>query len=206
MIYKLKGIFGQTVALRSQDNNSENGQALVVIALVLVILLALVGIAVDIGLVYARQSQLSAAVDSAALAGVTELNRQPDERQNAVNRGAEFMHANNIPEGAVTNTFANDIGLYGFDKPSPATTLGARTFSVTGTMPVELYFLRVLGFESAPVNASATAAYFPLVDMYASRRVEDGALSTSNQAIFGPHIHVNNGDPFMSTMAILFPI
>ena len=174
----------------------EQGQAMVVIALVMVLLLALVGIAVDIGLVYARQSQLSLAVDSAALAGVTELNRQPDEKDNAVDRGAEFMNANNIPETAVTNTFAADVGLYAFDRPSPATTLGARTFTVTGTMPVELYFLRVLGFENAPINATATAAYFPLVDMYASRRVESGALSTSNQAVFGPNIHVDNGDPF----------
>jgi hypothetical protein len=196
MINKLKIVLTQETALRSRENASENGQALVIIALALIVLLALAGLAVDIGLVYARQSQLSAAVDSSALAGVIELNRDANERQDAVNRGAEFMHANNIPELAVANIFASDVGRYAFDQPSNAVTLGARSFTVTGTMPVELYFLRVLGFENAPVNAMATAAYFPLVDMFASRRVEDGALSTSNQAVFGPHIHVDNGDPF----------
>ncbi|HET6446042.1 MAG TPA: pilus assembly protein TadG-related protein [candidate division Zixibacteria bacterium] len=196
MIKRLNAAFSQEVALRSEDDKGESGQAIVIIALILLVLLALVGIAVDIGLVYARQSQLSLAVDSSALAGVLELNRDANERQAAINRGAEFLHVNNMPESAVTNTFANDVGLYAFDTASNATTLGARTFSVTGTLPVELYFLRVLGFKTVPVSAKATAAYFPLADMYASRRVEFGALSTSNQAIFGPHIWVNNGDPF----------
>lgn len=196
MINKLKATFAQIVALRPISKMNESGQSIVLVALALIALMGFVGIAVDVGLVYARLSQLSSAVDSSALAGVTELNRGPNERQDAVNRGSEFMHANNLPAPVVSNTFASDVGMYAFDKPSSATALGARTFSVTGTWPVDLYFLRVLGFDSVPVHASATAAYFPLADLYASRRVEDGALSTSNQAIFGPHIHVDNGDPF----------
>ena len=67
-----------------------------------------------------------------------------------------------------------------FERPSNATSLWARSFSVTATWPVDLFFMRILGFDSASINATATATYFPLADVYASRRVEDGALSTSN--------------------------
>ncbi|MGD2048137.1 MAG: Tad domain-containing protein [Chloroflexota bacterium] len=196
MLEKLMAACSRMIHQRSTGMNNESGQSIILLALALVVLLGFVGIAVDVGLVYARLSQVSSAVDSSALAGVTELNREADEKQSAINRGSEFLHANNLPGPIVATTFANDVGMYAFDKPSNATELGARTFSVTATWPIDLYFLKVLGFESVPVNASATAAYFPLADIYASRRLEDGALSTSNQAIFGPHIHVENGDPF----------
>jgi hypothetical protein len=45
------------------------------------------------------------------------------------------------------------------------------------------------------LNSSSTAAYFPITDIYASRRV-DGALTTSNQAVFGPNVCSSFGDPF----------
>ena len=196
MIVKLKGSGRQISKLISTPTSSESGQSIVIIAAALIILLAITGLAIDVGFIYARLSKLTTAVDASALAGVTELNRDPNERQDAVNRGAEFLHANNLPGSVVSNTFGSDLGMYGFDKPSNATKLGARSFSVTATWPVDLFFLRILGFETAPIQATATATYFPLANVYASRRVEDGALSTSNQAIFGPHIHVDNGDPF----------
>ena len=51
----------------------ETGQSIVIIAVVMVALLAFVGLAIDLGLVWARRAQLVAAVDAAALAGVTEI-------------------------------------------------------------------------------------------------------------------------------------
>ena len=48
----------------------ETGQSIVIIAVVMVALLAFVGLAIDLGLVWARRAQLTAAVDAAALAGV----------------------------------------------------------------------------------------------------------------------------------------
>ena len=61
----------QKVATRK--NKSEEGQSIVIIALILVALLVFAGIAVDVGFIFARNSQLQAAVDAAALAGVPEL-------------------------------------------------------------------------------------------------------------------------------------
>lgn len=179
-----------------QDLDRERGQSIVLIALGLVGLLAMVGLAVDVGLVYARNAQLSNAVDAAALAGVVELNRDANEQQNALDRAAEFLNANNIPVPAIENTMDN--GLYAFDADPDSATLGARTFAITVTQPVDLFFLRVIGRDTINVTESATASNFPLADIYASRRVETGALSTSNQAVFGPNLCVDFGDPFSS--------
>jgi Flp pilus assembly protein TadG len=176
----------------------QHGQSVVIVAFAFVGILAVVGLAVDVGFVYARRAQLSSAVDAAALAGVVELTRAQNEQQNALDRAAEFLNANDIPESAIRYTLDN--GLFAFDADPDSTTIGARTFALTVTQEVELFFLRVIGRHSVNLTESATAANFPLADLYASRRVETGALSTSNQAVFGPHSCVDQGDPFSSEL------
>lgn len=177
---------------RIRHPQAEKGQSLVLLALMFVGLLAFMGLAIDVGFIYVRQAQLTAAVDAAALAGVSELT-SPGMLPVANLRAAEFMHAHNLPSVVITRTFANPDNY-----SEGLSVLGARQYSITATWPVDLFFLRVIGRDTFSVTKSATAAQFPLADIYASRRVEDGALSTSNQAIFGPHICVTYGDPFSS--------
>lgn len=193
----------QSLIKKFRDHDDQRGQSIVLLALGFIGLLAMIGLAVDVGLIYARNAQLSNAVDAAALAGVVELNRDANEQQNALDRAAEFLNANNIPVPAIENTMDNQ--LYAFDADPDSATLGARTFAVTVTLPVDLFFLRVIGQDDVHVTASATASNFPLADIYASRRVETGALSTSNQAVFGPHLCVEFGDPFSSFSDPLAP-
>lgn len=185
----------ETMKQRQRDKESERGQSIVLVALMFIGLLGLVGLAVDVGFIFARRSQLSSAVDAAALAGVVELTNSATEQEDALHRAAEFLRANNIPEPVILAT-VSDARNYAFDADQNSSTLGARNFAITVTWPVELFFLQVLGFEKADIVESATAANFPLADIYASRRVEIGALTTSNQAVFGPNICVDNGDPF----------
>ena len=53
--------------------DSQRGQSLVLVALMIIGLVGFVGLAVDVGFVFARRAQLTAAVDAAALAGATEV-------------------------------------------------------------------------------------------------------------------------------------
>lgn len=181
-----------------QADSQEKGQSIVLIALMMVAILAFVGIAIDVGFIFARGSQLQSAIDSAALAGVTELTGWTEGgannatlEGNALTKSAQFLNANNMPI-SVTNSInlANNINV-------SETPLGATEYAVTATWPVETYFLKVIGFR-APINLtrSATAAIFSLADIYVSRRVEDGVLSTSNQAIFGYDSCSHMGDPY----------
>lgn len=173
------------VSKQFHTHEQEKGQSIVVIALVLVGLLAMVGLAVDVGLVFSRGAALSKAVDSAVLAAVTEVI-DVDELDEADLKAGQFLNANGMPV-TVTQSLNTAANL---------NDLGAIQYSVTATWPVELYFLKLIGRTEIAVTRSATAAYFPVTDIYASRRVEDGALTTSNQAVFGPLVCTSYGDPF----------
>lgn len=185
----------QFIQQKQQASNREKGQSIVLIALMMVAIIAFVGIAVDVGFIFARGSQLQAAIDSAALAGVVELSGwTPGDTAlegAARTKSAQFLNANNMPV-SVTNSIniTNNVQV-------STTPLGATQYAVTATWPVETYFLKVIGFRQ-PINLtrSATAAIFSLADIYVSRRVEDGVLSTSNQGIFGPSACTHMGDPF----------
>lgn len=187
----IKQLFQQ----KQEATTREKGQSIVLIALMMVAIIAFVGIAVDVGFIFARGSQLQSAIDSAALAGVVELTSwTPGDavsEGDARTKSAQFLNANNMPV-SVTNSIniTNNIDV-------STTPLGATEYAVTATWPVETFFLRVIGFDE-PINLtrSATAAIFSLADIYVSRRVEDGVLSTSNQGLFGPDICINFGDPY----------
>jgi hypothetical protein len=175
----------KTLLNESSGDNGQSGQSMVIIALVMVGLLAFTGLAVDVGLIFARSSQLQAAVDAAALAAVTEVTTVGDTVA-ADTKAVQFLNANGVPP-AVTASMRSAAGV---------TPLKATEYSLTATWPVNLFFLKLVGQDIANVTKSATAAYFSLTDIYASRRVESGVLSTSNQAVFGPHICIDYGDPY----------
>lgn len=178
-------------------NQKETGQSIVIIAVVMVGLLAFVGLAIDLGMVWARRAQLTAAVDAAALAGVTEIETSAGFA-GAQTKARQFLYSNEIPASVVSS---NSLTRYA----QSANAIGATQFTVTSTWPIELYFMKLLGFETFDVTHSATAAYFPLVDIYASRRVELGTLGSSNQAIFGSNCVTSNGDPFSPTNSTFRP-
>jgi Flp pilus assembly protein TadG len=190
---------------KQTDNQEEKGQSIVLIALMMVAIIAFVGIAVDVGFIFARGSQLQSAIDSAALAGVVELSgwTPPGNaamEADALTRSAQFLNANNMPI-SVTNSL-NISGNIDVSR----TPLGATQYAVTATWPVETYFLKALGFrEPIDLTRSATAAIFSLADIYVSRRVEDGVLSTSNQGIFGPDACTHMGDPFSPLNSVWAP-
>jgi hypothetical protein len=185
----------QFIQQKQQAANRQKGQSIVLIALMMVAIIAFVGIAVDVGFIFARGSQLQSAIDSAALAGVVELSGWTPGNTTlegaARTKSAQFLNANNMPV-SVTNSIniTNNVRVNN-------TPLGATQYAVTATWPVETFFLKVIGFRE-PINLtrSATAAIFSLADIYVSRRVEDGVLSTSNQGIFGPSSCTHMGDPY----------
>ncbi|MBK7895666.1 MAG: pilus assembly protein TadG-related protein [Candidatus Promineifilaceae bacterium] len=186
----------QLIQNKQTDTERQKGQSIVLIALMMVVIIAFVGIAVDVGFIFVRGSQLQSAIDSAALAGVVELSgwSPPGNATlegNARTKSAQFLNANNMPV-SVTNSINITNNLRVSNTP-----LGATEYSITATWPVETFFLKVIGFRE-PINLtrSATAAIFSLADIYVSRRVEDGVLSTSNQGIFGPDSCTHMGDPF----------
>ncbi len=157
---------------------------MVLIAAGLIVLLGFVGLAVDLGMVWVRDAQLQAGVDSAALAGAPELSRGGQSSADQV--AQQFLFTNKLP-GASIESLTSSIGQ---------SLLGERQYTLTVTWTVDLYFMRLFAFNQVNLVRSATAAYFPLTDIYASSRGDDGALNVSNQALFGPRICTSYGDPY----------
>ena len=70
--------------------DNERGQSLVILAFSFVSLIALLGLAIDLGMVYAERVQLKRAIDASVLSGVHEL---PSEEASAI-KAIEYLNLN----------------------------------------------------------------------------------------------------------------
>ncbi|MFQ5614123.1 MAG: TadE/TadG family type IV pilus assembly protein, partial [Anaerolineae bacterium] len=90
MIRNLNQGVSERPPLEADSRKSQRGQSIIILAFAFMALLAFMGLALDLGLVYIERVRLRRAVDAATLAGVTEL---PNESQ-AFERAMEFIDAN----------------------------------------------------------------------------------------------------------------
>ncbi len=132
-----------------------SGAALVLLTLMLVlVVIPMVGFAVDGGLAYMMQTRLSAAVDSAALAGARSLSvgltlaSQTASAQATVN---SYLNAN-FPSGIYgTTNFTSSSSIQ-------ETTTKTRTVSVTASVTYPMHFLEFLGIKTGSITASGEAS------------------------------------------------
>ncbi len=173
---------------RVVTDRREAGQSLVLIALLIILLLAFVGLAVDVGMLFARSSQFSSAVDAATLAGVVDLHADLSAAQQ---RADDFMNANRWP-------ITVDVGSTSAASES-VTPLGYPQLHYTVTYPVETYFLRLLGFGTVHVTHAAAAAVYSWADMPTATQAGQGLLRTAGQFIYGPESCTAQGDPISAS-------
>ena len=138
----------------SRDSRRK-GIALLVSAAMSIVALPMVGLSIDVGIMYVVKTKLSAATDAAAIAGARTLNRGVDfnaQKDNAITTANNYFRAN-FPDGylltsnsSITTTVA-------------ASGLNSRIVTSTATATVPVYFLRFLknGPPSVIVNAAAMA-------------------------------------------------
>ncbi len=164
---------------RSALRRGEEGQALVLIAFVVVAMVAMVGLAIDGGLGYLETTRLQRAADAAALAGVQWI---PDYRDVADARAQLAAEAQGVKVACYYNTGlpandpynqrcrrAVDAEMRG-NAPNERYTFSAQQLqSVALRYQVTLgkmqgrVFLGVIGFPNYPIYRSATAEYARLV-------------------------------------------
>lgn len=131
----------------------EKGQILVIMGLIFIGLVAVIGLAIDLGLVFVAYSRLNRAVDAAALAATGEFKRnyQITEMRAAAR---QLLALNNID---LTNPANIDIdtckSLPG--DPEICTTPQRKLVRVTVRQSVPLYFLSVVGIKTAPLEVKA---------------------------------------------------
>jgi len=134
----------------------ESGQVLVLATIMMVVLIAFTGFAIDVGHAYLVQRQLQAATDAAALAGALELPDRTRAEQVARDYGPEPTKRNTLrsnDNAAITVETKCVTAIITGCTPGS----GVNSISVKSTSEVKTVFAKVIGFDSFTVKANATA-------------------------------------------------
>ena len=125
----------------------EAGNIMIMMGLATVVLFGIMGLAIDVGRLYATKAELSRAVDAAALAGVLEFDGTPAGLLNAQTRAEAYLVENepglDCP-GGECYVFADG---------------GQNRLTVDATKSVKMFFLSVFGIDSASVDGHAVAGF-----------------------------------------------
>jgi hypothetical protein len=143
---------GMTQKNTTLRNHREHGQALVIIALGLVALMAAVGLATDAAILYKTKQNLQRAVDSAALAAAYKL----PSHTNASQAAYEFGRLHGYDFDPSSNPLTIDFPNY-----SPP----RKAVSVQGSTDAHFAFLSIVGIHTMQVSAIGEAEAAPL-DIY----------------------------------------
>lgn len=162
----------------------EGGQAIVIIAFIMIALILFAGLALDAATIYAGQTRLKRAVDAAALAAVVELPNDVTARE----RSEQFMLANGFD--------VDDPQRVPLFQTQRIPASGYLQWAITATHRVPLNFLPVINFDHVDVTQGAVAEYRSLVDIYTSQTGGVGILGPVNLAIWGQWSNPRWGDVF----------
>jgi len=140
---------------KTKAKKSQQGIAVIMTVLTMMIAVPLVGLAFDVGVLYMIRGKLYQAADAAALAGARALGQGPDsgtQTSNAQAAATKYFNAN-FPSG-----YWGTLGV-NFHTPTVDSTSTPNYRSVTTTVAVTapLYFLRMLGQNTATIAATSTA-------------------------------------------------
>ena len=136
-------------------NPRQRGQVLAWVAVMLPFFLAVVGLAIDGGLVFAGKREAQNAADAAARAGAMQVNIAAYRRTNGT-----WVELDPVQAGDVAWTYLTASG-WGDANVSAS----VQSVTVTTRRNVPLGFLRLIGISSAPVSATARAApYFGITE------------------------------------------
>jgi len=151
--------------MKAAKTRREKGFAIVLTTLALVSTLLIAGLGFDVGTLYLIRTKLQGAMDAAALATVRALAQNPNVTA-AKTVGQEFLVAN-FPTGywgaqpMAAYPVANAITVSEIDANgnagTPGTTSTAKLVTVTAGVTAPLYFLRILGQQSANISFTAQA-------------------------------------------------
>jgi Flp pilus assembly protein TadG len=132
------------------QRHRESGQALVLVTVSLVVLIAVLGLAIDMGYLRYTKRRLQTAADSAAIAGASELNGG-NYRAAALNDSKSNGFENGV-NGITVNPHSPPVD------PPFSTKVNSATFvEVQVQQDAPTFFMRIFGLRHATVSATAVA-------------------------------------------------
>ncbi len=172
-------------------NQRAKGQILVIMGLIFIGLVAVIGLAIDLGLVFVAYSRLNRAVDAAALAATGEFKRNYaiSEMRAAARQLLNLNGVNN------TNTTLIQVDTCKSQPGDPelCTVPLRKLVRVVVRQNVPLYFLSVVGIKTAPIEVKALSEAASLDVML----VLDNSPTMAYDAPRGEGTGLNVADPLI---------
>ena len=161
--------------------NRQKGVSLLLGTAAMIVIVPMVGLAIDVGVIYSLKARLQAAVDGAALAGARSLilgATTAAQADSAKQTSANWFFAN-FPVGAwgTNNTVMDrtDTHVHVYDD---ATNPNLRHVDVMATTNTPTYFMQFLGFNAASLKAFGYASRRDVVAMLVLDR--SGSMNTTS--------------------------
>jgi Flp pilus assembly protein TadG len=120
----------------------------------ILLVIPIVGLAIDASFLYMVKARLSAAADAAALAAARNLNvgiSMADQEVSARNRATAFFNANFPDNYLRTENKSITVSV-------AETGTRVRTVRVDASVIGNTWFMRYLGFDNLPINTTSTAS------------------------------------------------
>lgn len=188
--------------LTKSFKKSGKGQVLVMVALTLVALVAIIGLAIDMGYMYVSYARLRRAADAASLAGSGEFKRNYTRaRLDAAARQVLFLNLNGpdtsdsavfpIVDVATCDTVADDAGLtvkddlpalVGID-PGVCSDPPRKIVRTTVRQNISTYFLGIIGIQSFPVEVESISEAATVDVLMAIDTSESMSVGWSNERV-----------------------
>jgi len=144
---------------RASRNRRERGFVLITMTAAVIALVAVLGLAVDVGRMFIAKNETQAYCDAAALAAALALDGTTTGITNANTAVTNSTNSWNLDSAKISSptvTFATAIGGPWVASPNPAT--GYIYARVSATVPLSLYFLPVVVSQTTQnVTSTATA-------------------------------------------------
>ncbi len=142
--------------LEQTSNTSQRGQAIVLIAMGFIMLLAFTGLVVDVARVFVTRGELRRAVDAAGLAATSQF-RQGATPEKIINSAYNLIVTHGIPTPVVTVEACNRDGTLGTIINNdglcpPAGQPKRKLIRVTATAEVPMLFLQIVGVPNVQIS------------------------------------------------------
>jgi Flp pilus assembly protein TadG len=154
------------VQIQRHRNRQSGASLFLAIAALVWVVIPMLGLVVDIGILYSVKARLQAAVDGAALAAARALNlgQTTAEQATAAQQNAVNWFYANFPPGnwSTTGTVMTTANVIVVNSPGNA---NLRQVTVTASTNVPAWFMRFVGFTSTALSVSGQASRKDLVAM-----------------------------------------
>lgn len=134
----------------SSKGSDERGAILVFVAVSLVGLIGVGGLAIDLGRAYVTKTRLSRAVDAGVIAGARSLRLGQSV---ATQRALALAKLNGLEDGVDGVSLSLTFGT---------NALGELTVGMSATKPMPATLMRILGWDQIPISSDAVAAVPPV--------------------------------------------